>query len=73
MAELKPMEPTDRADVEDRIRRELAEAFDAFDHSSAAEKPEASSRLNRAVRRLFDFVIRRSDSRVSEDQVHRTR
>ena len=61
------MKLSDRADIEDRIRRELAEASDALDHASADEKSEATSRLNRAVRRLFDFVIRRSDSWVSEE------
>ena len=61
------METVDRADIEDRIRRELAEAFDTLDHASTDEKPQASSRLNRAVRRLFDFVIR-ARFRVSDDQ-----
>ena len=56
---LKLMGPsTDRAAIEERIREELAEAFAALDHASAKEKPQATSRLNRAVHRLFDFVVR---------------
>jgi hypothetical protein len=50
--------PTDRTAIEDQIREELAEAFDALDHASAEEKQEATSRVNRAVRQLFDFVVR---------------
>ena len=42
--------------VEDRIRNEFTIAFEMVEQAASEQKPEAESRLNRAVRRLIDFV-----------------
>jgi hypothetical protein len=51
------MGPTiDRTVVEDQIRSEFQEAFNALEEAPEEEKPRAASRLNRAVRRLYDLI-----------------
>jgi len=47
---------TDRAAIEDQIRFEFEAAFDALERAPDEEKPRAASRLNRAVRRLYDLI-----------------
>ena len=42
--------------TEDRIRSEMAAAFSVMERATEEEKPVATSRLNQAVRQLFDFV-----------------
>ena len=46
----------DRAAVEERIRNEFAIALAQLEHAAPEDKLQAQSRLNRAVRRLLDFV-----------------
>ena len=48
--------PAQGTTIEDRVRREFAAAWDALERAPAEEKPKAISRLNRAVRRLYDLV-----------------
>ena len=51
------MEPyINKAVLEDRIRAEFAIAFNALENAPTEEKPQATSRLNRAVRALYDVV-----------------
>jgi hypothetical protein len=51
------MEPRqNKGDIEDRIRAEFSRALADLENASIENKPQATSRLNRAVRRLFDFV-----------------
>ena len=50
------MTALDNTIIEDRVRDEFANAFEALERASTEEKPQATSRLNRAVRRLYDFV-----------------
>jgi len=42
--------------IEKQIHKEFQDAFDALERASGQGKVEATARLNRAVRRLFDFV-----------------
>ena len=42
--------------IEDRIRNEFAIAFEMLEQAPTEQKQKAESRLNRAVRRLIDFV-----------------
>ena len=42
--------------IEKQIHKEFQAAFDEFERASGQAKVTATSRLNRAVRRLFDFV-----------------
>ena len=46
----------DRSAVEDRIRQEFAIALEEVEEAPPEYKQLAESRLNRAVRRLVDFV-----------------
>jgi len=46
----------DKSAIEERIRSEFARAFEAWEQAPPKDKPQAESRLNRAVRRLVDFV-----------------
>ena len=43
-------------EIEDRIRREFQLALDKLEQASDKEKADATERLNRAVRRLYDFI-----------------
>jgi hypothetical protein len=43
-------------EIEDNIRKEFRAAFDELEHAQEKEKADAGARLNRAVRRLYDFV-----------------
>ena len=42
--------------IEKQIHKEFQDAFDALERASGQGQVEATARLNRAVRRLFDFV-----------------
>jgi hypothetical protein len=46
----------DETTIEDRIRSEMAAAFEAVEQASAKEMPRAESRLNQAVRGLYDLI-----------------
>lgn len=46
----------DKSAVEERIRQEFATALEKWEKAPAKDKPQAESRLNKAVRRLVDFV-----------------
>ena len=48
--------PSDKRELEDRIRSEFLTAFAGLKQASAEEEANAHSRLHRAVRRLYDFV-----------------
>ena len=47
---------SDTTELENRIRDEFDAAFAALEQASAEEKLGAAYRLNRAVRRVYDFV-----------------
>lgn len=51
---MRPLSP--HHEVEERIRKEFRAAFDELERAPEKEKAEAAARLNRAVRRLYDFV-----------------
>jgi hypothetical protein len=42
--------------IEEQIHKEFQAAFDEFERGSGQAKVAATARLNRAVRRQFDFV-----------------
>jgi hypothetical protein len=42
--------------IEEQIHKEFQAAFAELERASGQEKVDATTRLNRAVRRLFDFV-----------------
>ena len=42
--------------IEEQIHKQFRAAFDELERASGKEKEAAAIRLNRAVRRLFDFV-----------------
>jgi len=42
--------------AEERIRWEFAAALEALEEASEDQRPEATRRLNRALRSLYDFV-----------------
>jgi hypothetical protein len=42
--------------IEEQIHKEFQGAFDELERASGQEKIEAAGRLNRAVRKLYDFV-----------------
>jgi hypothetical protein len=42
--------------IEEQIHKEFQDAFDGLERASRQERLDATARLNRAVRRLFDFV-----------------
>ena len=42
--------------IEEQIHKEFQDAFDGLERASGQEQVDATARLNRAVRRLFDFV-----------------
>ena len=43
-------------ETEKQIREEFRAAFDELERASQEEKADATDRLNRATRRLYDFV-----------------
>lgn len=45
-----------QSEVEQRIRNEFACAFTALENATSTQRADAAARLNRAVRRLYDFV-----------------
>jgi hypothetical protein len=42
--------------IKEQVHKEFRAAFDELERASAKEKEAAAARLNRAVRRLYDFV-----------------
>jgi hypothetical protein len=42
--------------IKEQVHKEFRAAFDELERASGQEKIDAAARLNRAVRRLFDFV-----------------
>jgi hypothetical protein len=42
--------------IEKQIHKEFQDAFDALERASGQEQVDAIARLNRAVRKLYDFV-----------------
>jgi hypothetical protein len=42
--------------IKEQVHKEFRDAFDELERASGREKVDATARLNRAVRRLFDFV-----------------
>ncbi|HEY1241321.1 MAG TPA: hypothetical protein VGF16_12235 [Bryobacteraceae bacterium] len=42
--------------IEERLRYELDEAFTAVERADEEQEARARTRLNRAVRRLYDFI-----------------
>jgi len=47
---------SEKWELEDRIRGEFLAAFAGLKQAPAKDEANAQSRLNRAVRRLYDFV-----------------
>jgi hypothetical protein len=45
-----------RHEIEDHIRREFRAAFEELERAEEKQKADAAARLNRAVRRLYDFI-----------------
>jgi hypothetical protein len=45
-----------RREIEEQIHKEFQDAFDELERASRHHRIDAVARLNRAVRRLFDFV-----------------
>jgi hypothetical protein len=45
-----------RRAIEEQIHKKFQDAFDELERASGQEKVDATARLNRAVRGLFDFV-----------------
>ena len=43
-------------EIEEQIHKEFRDAFDELERASGQQRIDAAARLNRAVRRLFDFV-----------------
>jgi hypothetical protein len=43
-------------EIEKQIREEFQAAFEELERASGEKRAEASERLNRATRRLYDFV-----------------
>jgi hypothetical protein len=63
-------------EIEKQIREEFQAAFYELDRASQEEKADATDRLNRATRRLYDFVGNRKlpqDSRFKTLQLNQTR
>jgi hypothetical protein len=48
----------ERATAEDRIHKEFWAAYAAWEEAPEERKAEASLRLKRTVRQLYDFVVR---------------
>jgi hypothetical protein len=48
----------DQEMVEDRIREELRSAYLVWQYAPPAQRSEAYNRLNQAVDRLYDLVVR---------------
>ena len=46
-------------EIEKQIREEFQAAFDELERASQKERADAADRLNRATRRLYDFVENR--------------
>jgi hypothetical protein len=42
--------------IEEQIHKDFQDAFDELERASGQEKVDATARLNRVVRRLFDLV-----------------
>lgn len=47
-----------RSEIEERIHQEFSAAFAAWEKAPEEQKAEASLRLNKTVRQLYDFVVR---------------
>jgi len=47
---------THEDELEDRIRREFRAAYDELEKASTEQKADATARLKRAMRRLYDIV-----------------
>lgn len=43
-------------EIEERIRTDFQMAFDELERAPESNKAEANEQLNRAMRRLYDFV-----------------
>jgi hypothetical protein len=43
-------------EIEEQIHKEFRDAFDELERASGQQRIDAVARLNRAVRKLFDFV-----------------
>ena len=52
------LKEVDVVEVGDRIRRDFYDTFVAWEEASEEQKPEASLRLTKAVRELYDFTVR---------------
>ena len=48
----------DVVEVGDHIRRDFYATFVAWEEASEERKPEASLRLTKAARQLYDFTVR---------------
>jgi len=47
-----------RSEIEERIHHEFSAAFAAWEEEPEEQKADASLRLNKTVRQLYDFVVR---------------
>jgi hypothetical protein len=62
-------------EIERQIREEFQAAFDELERASQEKKADAADRLNRATRRLYDFVGKRKlpkDSRLKALRLNQT-
>lgn len=50
------MAPLLQHEIEERIRTEFRAAINDMERASGKDKADATARLNRAMRRLYDFV-----------------
>jgi hypothetical protein len=61
--------------IERQIREDFQAAFDELERASQEQKADATDRLNRATRRLYDFVGNRKlrqDSRFKALRLNQT-
>jgi len=56
-------------EIEKQIREEFQAAFDELERASQEEKADATDRLNRATRRLYDVV---GNSKLPQDSQFKT-
>ena len=59
-------------ELEERVRKEFRAAIDEMERASGKEKAEATARLNRATRRLYDLVAHGKVQKVQMDLRSRT-
>jgi hypothetical protein len=52
------LKEVDAVEMGDRIRRDFYTTFLGWEEASEEQKPEASLRLTKAVRQLYDFTVR---------------